>query len=126
MQQRPISPHLQVYRMPLLAILSITHRLTGIFLTLGMVMVVVWLVALASGPAAYDMVGVLFGSVLGQAIMFGFYCALFYHLFNGIRHMFWDFGIGLTNESADRSGIIVVLLALATAVLTVVAQLTMV
>ena len=72
MQQRPISPHLQVYRMPMLAVLSITHRLTGIFLTLGMVMVVVWLVALASGPASYDMVGTLLGSILGQAIMFGF------------------------------------------------------
>ena len=108
---RPLSPHLQIYRLPLLALLSITHRVTGVALTAGTAILVYWLVALASGPETYASAHGVLTSLFGQVILFGFSFALFFHLCNGIRHLFWDVGMGLDVEAADASGRMVILIS---------------
>jgi succinate dehydrogenase / fumarate reductase cytochrome b subunit len=109
---RPLSPHLQIYRLPLTALLSITHRITGIFLTLGTVLLVYWLVAIASGPAAYARTQALLGSPYGQAALFLWTLALYFHLCNGIRHLFWDIGYGFELKTVDRTGNLVIIVSL--------------
>jgi len=114
---RPLSPHLQVYRLPMLAILSILHRVTGVALAVGTLLLTWWLVAAATGPDAFATAQGFIGSIIGRLMLFGWTLALFYHLCNGIRHLFWDAGQGFEIPSAQRSGLIVVIVA---AVLTVV------
>ncbi len=116
-QNRPLSPHLQIYRPQMTSILSITHRLTGVALALGTLLFVYWLVAAASGAEAYETARGLIGSWFGRLLLFGWSLALFYHLFNGIRHLFWDAGIGYELPDAQRSGWAVLA---ATVILTVV------
>ncbi len=101
---RPLSPALQVYRWHLLMAMSILHRASGVLLALGAVVLVVWLLALASGPEAYVRVSGVIGSVPGQVLLFGWSAALFYHLCNGIRHLFWDAGKGYDLSAAYASG----------------------
>ena len=101
---RPLSPHLQVYRPQLTSVLSITHRATGVVLAVGSIVLVYWLLALAAGPDAYADAQSLLGSWLGKLVLFGFSFALFYHLCNGIRHLFWDIGAGFELESVYLSG----------------------
>ena len=101
---RPLSPHLQVYRPQLTAILSITHRLTGLALTVGALLFTYWLVAAASGEAAYETASDVIGSFFGRLFLFGWSIALFYHLCNGVRHLFWDAGYGYELPVAYRSG----------------------
>lgn len=113
---RPLSPHLQIYRLPLLALLSITHRGTGVALCAGSVILVYWLVALAGGPDSYASAQAVLSSPFGYLVLFGFTWALLFHLCNGIRHLFWDTGRGLDLPSADASGKLVLV---ASAVLTV-------
>ena len=113
---RPLSPHLQVYRPQLTSVLSIMHRLTGLALAVGTLLLIYWLVAAAGGLASYESAQALIGSFLGQLLLFGWTAALFYHLCNGIRHLFWDAGLGFELPTAYRSGWAVVI---ATAVLTI-------
>ena len=115
---RPLSPHLQVYRPQLTSILSISHRVTGVALSVGTLMFVWQLVAAASGPEAFESFQHFADSWIGLAILFGWSAALIYHLCNGIRHLIWDTGRAIDLPSAYRSGAIVVA---ATAVLTVLA-----
>jgi succinate dehydrogenase / fumarate reductase cytochrome b subunit len=89
---RPLSPHLQVYRLPLAAWLSITHRVTGVGLTIGTLLLTWWIVSAAYGPDAYDAATSFIGSPLGYLLLLGFSVALFFHLCNGLRHLFWDAG----------------------------------
>ena len=103
-RDRPLSPHLQVYRPQLTMVLSITHRLTGVALAFGTLLLVYWLVAVASGAAAYDTAQGLIGSFLGRLLLFGWSVALFYHLCNGIRHLFWDAGYLMDLPAVYRSG----------------------
>jgi succinate dehydrogenase / fumarate reductase cytochrome b subunit len=114
---RPLSPHLQVYRLPLLALMSITHRATGVVLAIGLILLAYWLGAAAYGPAAYATAASLIGSPIGYLVLFGFTVALYYHLTNGIRHLLWDAGWGFEIPQAYKSGYIVLA---ATAALTVV------
>lgn len=100
---RPLSPHLQVYKLPLTALLSITHRATGVALSVGTLVVVYWLTSLAAGPDAFASANAVLGSFLGKLVLFGWTWALFYHTCNGIRHMLWDTGIGLTKEGSNKS-----------------------
>ncbi len=93
-RDRPLSPHLQIYKLPLNALLSITHRLTGLLLALGAVGVVVMLVAAASGSQVYQAFHGATLHWLGQVILVGFTLALYYHLCAGIRHLVWDAGYG--------------------------------
>ncbi len=111
-RDRPLSPHLQVYRPQLTSVLSITHRLTGVVLVFGTLLLVYWLVAVATGAAAYDTAQTLIGSVLGRLLLFGWSVALFYHLCNGIRHLFWDAGFLLELPALYRSGWAMVVAAL--------------
>ena len=108
---RPISPHLQVYRPQLTSVLSISHRITGLLLSAGMVLVTAWLVGLASGPAAYESVNAWLGSTVGLIALVLWTLALFYHLLNGIRHLFWDAGWLLDLRGAYASGWTVVVLS---------------
>jgi succinate dehydrogenase cytochrome b subunit len=110
--QRPLSPHLQIYRPQLTSVLSITHRATGIALMAGTLVLVYWLLAAASGAEAYASAQVLLGSWLGRVALLGFSFALFYHLCNGIRHLFWDMGLGFELKTAYASGAAVVIVSI--------------
>jgi succinate dehydrogenase / fumarate reductase cytochrome b subunit len=105
---RPLSPHLQVYRPQLTSVLSILHRTTGVALVAGTLLLVYWLAAAAAGPEAFETARAVIGSFLGRLFLFGWTVALFYHLCNGIRHLFWDAGYGFELETAYRSGWLVV------------------
>jgi len=106
-QERPLSPHLMIYRRQLTSMMSISHRISGAALAAGSLMLVWWMVALASGPEYYSIVQGIMMGVPARIVLFGFTAAIFYHLCNGIRHLFWDFGIGLTIEGVYRSGYLV-------------------
>ncbi|MBH68283.1 MAG: succinate dehydrogenase, cytochrome b556 subunit [Rhodospirillaceae bacterium] len=101
---RPLSPHLQVYKPQLTSVLSITHRLTGIALSLGTIFIICWLIAIASGEKYYSVFQYIITEWYGMAILLGFTWALFYHLCNGIRHLFWDVGYGFELSTAYKSG----------------------
>ncbi len=91
---RPLSPHLQIYRLPLTVVLSISHRITGAFLVLGVLLLVALLVAAAAGPQAYAAVHGHVAAWYGQLILFLSTFVLFFHFCNGIRHLAWDAGYG--------------------------------
>ncbi len=102
--ERPLSPHLQIYRPQLTTILSITHRAAGIALAVGTLLLVCWVISAADGPASYAALQAFNGSWLGKLLLFGWSVALFYHLCNGIRHLFWDAGYGYELKTAYASG----------------------
>lgn len=108
---RPLSPHLQIYRLPLVAIMSITHRITGIALSAGTILLVLWLGSAAYGPEAYDQVSACLASPLGMIVLFGFSAAFYYHLCNGIRHLVWDAGRGFELATVKRANKLVLLAA---------------
>jgi len=110
-KERPLSPHLQVYRPQLTSMLSILHRGTGVFLALGTPFLVCWLMTLASGPQAYAQIQQCLSHWFVQLALLGWTFALFYHLCNGIRHLFWDAGKGFEISSVYKSGWLVVLCA---------------
>ena len=105
---RPLSPHLQVYRWQWTMAYSILHRATGVGLSVGTLYLAWWLLALASGPEAFAAVSDFSGTIIGRLLLFGWTWALFYHRANGIRHLFWDAGMGFELEDAARSGHMVV------------------
>lgn len=113
---RPLSPHLSVYRWPITMTLSILHRATGVALSVGLVVLVGWLVAAASGADAYGDVVALLKTPVGRLMLIAWSGAFFFHLLNGIRHLVWDFGFGLEIEQANRSAWIVVVLTVVTTV----------
>jgi succinate dehydrogenase / fumarate reductase cytochrome b subunit len=115
---RPLSPHLQVYRLPLAAWLSITHRITGIGLTIGTLLLTWWLASAAYGPDAYATASAFMGSPLGYFLLFGFSAALFFHLCNGIRHLFWDAGKNFEIAETNRANLVVLIGALAMTIVT--------
>ena len=104
MHDRPLSPHLQVYRWQWTMAYSILHRMTGVALGVGTLYLAWWLLALASGPEAFATVSDFSGTIIGRLVLFGWTWALFYHLGNGVRHLFWDAGKGFELEDAARSG----------------------
>ena len=101
---RPISPHLQIYRWQLTSVLSILHRAAGVFLSAGTIVLVWWLVAAAAGPETFDGIWEFLASWLGLLLLFGWSVALFYHLCNGIRHLVWDTGHALDLKSTYLGG----------------------
>ena len=109
---RPLSPHLQIYRPQLTSVMSISHRATGAALTVGTMLLCLWLVALAAGESWYRLVAIVVSHPLGQLVLFGYSVALVYHALNGIRHLSWDHGIGLTIPFVYRSGWVVLLMTL--------------
>jgi succinate dehydrogenase / fumarate reductase cytochrome b subunit len=106
--QRPLSPHLQIYRPQLTSVLSISHRATGVGLGVGTLFLLWWLLAAATSAQAFATAQWFFGSWLGLLMLFGWSYCLFYHLCNGIRHMAWDTGYGLDLRTTYLTGWIVV------------------
>ena len=104
---RPLSPHLQVYRPQLTSVLSILHRITGTALAAGTVVLLWWLISAAAGPGPFAAAEAVVGSWAGRALLFGWTLALFYHLCNGIRHLFWDVGWGFDLAVVYASGWVV-------------------
>lgn len=106
---RPLSPHLQVYRLPLPAITSIMTRITGHALVAGILLLVWWLVAAVSSPGAFAAADWVLRSWIGFLVMLGSAWALWFHLLSGVRHLFYDAGMGLEIEDAKRAswGIII-------------------
>ena len=118
MTRRPLSPHLQVYRPQITSVLSIMHRITGIGLGLGTLLLTWWLVAAATSAEAFGAVQYFIGSPIGLLLLFGWSLALFFHLFNGIRHLAWDLGLGFEKVRYHMSGWVVVGGSVAVTVLT--------
>jgi len=112
--KRPMSPHLQVYDLPVTAKLSILHRATGAALTAGLLILVFALAAAAGGEESWNSMHAILSSWFGYLVLFGFTFVLYYHFCNGIRHLIWDMGKGLDLESVKKSGQITLI---ATAVL---------
>jgi succinate dehydrogenase / fumarate reductase, cytochrome b subunit len=106
---RPLSPDMQIYRPQLTSVLSISHRVTGIALSVGTLLLISWLVAAAEGPQAYSAVRGFIHSWLGLLLMFGLTFSLFFHLCNGIRHLVWDAGYGFELRTVYASGWAVVM-----------------
>ncbi|QDG74719.1 succinate dehydrogenase, cytochrome b556 subunit [Labrenzia sp. PHM005] len=98
---RPLSPHLQIYKPILTMVMSILHRITGAALYFGTILLAWWLIAAAAGPAYFDFVNELYGSILGRLILFGFTWALVHHMLGGIRHFIWDMGAGFGKEARE-------------------------
>ena len=109
MSDRPLSPHLQVYKPQMTSVLSIAHRGTGVFLTAGAIYVVYWLYAVAQGGDSFARAQAIAGHWLGQLVLLGLTFATFFHTANGFRHLLWDAGWGLELKSAYQSGWAVVL-----------------
>jgi succinate dehydrogenase / fumarate reductase, cytochrome b subunit len=115
---RPLSPHLQIYRWPINMTTSILHRASGVALAAGTLLLVWWIAALAHGPASFDLMQHALASFLGRLVLFGWTWSLFFHLSNGIRHLVWDVGGGFEIKTARRTAWLVLA---ASVVLTLVA-----
>lgn len=116
--KQPLSPHLQIYRPQITSVFSITHRATGVFLSLGALLFSVWLVALAGGEQRFNAVQAQLGAWYGKILLAAFVFALYYHLCNGVRHLFWDMGLGLDLPAAYRSAYVTLGMASALTLLT--------
>ena len=106
-RERPMSPHLQIWRWHITMATSIAHRVTGVALYVGALIAAAWAVSLAEGPDTYATFKDVMGSPLGKIVMFGLTLSFFYHLANGIRHLVWDAGHGLDVKSANASAVLV-------------------
>lgn len=107
---RPLSPHLQIYRLPLLALMSITHRATGVVLSLGALLIPVILVALLTGPETFACVQGLLAAWYGQVFLFLLSASLVFHALSGIRHLIWDTVHLLDVPTAETAGVIILVL----------------
>ena len=115
--KHPLSPHLQIYRLPLTALLSITHRITGVLLALGSMLLVWILAAAANSSEYYEAMVPHLQAWYGQIFVLGFIFALYLHFCNGVRHLFWDVGYGFELDTADLTA----KLAIAVAVIMTIA-----
>ncbi len=99
--ERPLSPHLGIYRLQINMVMSIVHRLTGAALYLGTLLLAAWLIAAAMGEPAFATVSAIFGHPLGKLVLAGYSWALIHHMLGGMRHLLWDTGRGLDPRTAD-------------------------
>ena len=102
-RERPLSPHMSIWRWHITMASSILHRFTGVALYVGALILAGWALALASGPVGYDRYIGLLASPLGRLVLFGLTVSIFYHLANGVRHLFWDAGEGLNPKTASMT-----------------------
>ena len=109
---RPLSPHLQIYKPQITSVLSISHRISGIFLLLGLICMFGFVALLSLGESYYKIWLCFSNSILGEIIFMGWVVALFFHMLNGVRHLFWDYGIGLSLNVVKLTGIVVCLLTM--------------
>lgn len=119
-RNRPLSPHLQVYKPQITSILSITHRITGVVLCFGAVLLTYWLMAATYGPDAFATAQAILGSWLGILVLFGVVFSLWYHLANGIRHLAWDAGWGFEMTQLTASGYAVLIVSAVLSVVTII------
>ncbi|WP_306142532.1 succinate dehydrogenase, cytochrome b556 subunit [Roseibium sp. MMSF_3412] len=98
---RPLSPHLQIYKPILTMVMSILHRITGAALYFGTILLAWWLIAAAAGPSYFDFVNEIYGSIFGRLILFGFTWALVHHMLGGLRHFIWDMGAGFGKDARE-------------------------
>ena len=106
-KDRPLSPHLQIYKPQITSILSISHRFCGVFLSLGLLAMFVFVLLLAIGENCYSLWQCFSNSLFGEIVLMGWVLALFFHMFNGIRHLFWDYGLGLSLSVSKWTGLAV-------------------
>ncbi len=99
--ERPLSPHLQIYRLTLTMLMSIAHRATGILLYFGTILLAMWLISVATGPAYFAFVNDLFSTYLGRLLLLGYTWALLHHMLGGIRHLIWDTGVGFERKTVE-------------------------
>ncbi len=102
--KRPLSPHLQIYKPQLTSFTSISHRASGVFLSLGSLLLAVWLYALAFDSSLYITITDAVQSTVGWLALLAWSAAFYYHLLNGVRHLVWDAGYGFELKNAYRSG----------------------
>lgn len=110
--ERPLSPHLQVYRLPMTAKMSISHRMTGVILTLGLMLISAAVITAGLGEETYNKAMALIQTPFTQYFFFAWAFVLFYHMGNGIRHLFWDLGKGISEKAACKSGVLVLIFAI--------------
>ena len=110
--ERPLSPHLTIYRWPITMILSILHRITGVGMALGLIVLAAWLVQAAAGPEAYQYFRLAMSTPFGQLLLVGWTFAFFLHLGNGIRHLVWDAGHGFEKDHSRATAWLVLILAI--------------
>jgi succinate dehydrogenase / fumarate reductase cytochrome b subunit len=114
--ERPLSPHLSIYRWPITMTLSILHRATGAGMAVGLVVLAIWLHSAASGAGDYDQFVALMSTLVGRILLIGWSFAFFYHLANGIRHLVWDSGRGFAKHQANASAWFVLVFSVASTV----------
>jgi succinate dehydrogenase / fumarate reductase cytochrome b subunit len=112
MRERPLSPHLSVYRFMYTMALSIAHRITGVILSVGLLLLAWWLMAAAGDAAGYDTALAVLGSPFVKLLLAGWLLAFVYHLVNGIRHLTWDVGVGMERHEARRSATLAIVATL--------------
>jgi succinate dehydrogenase / fumarate reductase cytochrome b subunit len=112
LKKRPLSPHLQVYNPQITSVMSILHRISGVILALGSLFLLWILVSLSMGEQSFATTSVFLASPVAKLALMGYTACLMYHLFNGIRHLFWDVGKGFDIPTVYRSGYAVIVLSL--------------
>lgn len=117
---RPLSPHLQIYRPQITSVLSITHRFTGIALVFGAILLFFWLTAASLGAEAYSFNKDILTSWIGKLVMFGVIFSVWFHLGNGIRHLAWDAGFGFKMRTVHISGIVVLTFSIIATTITII------
>ncbi len=109
---KPLSPHLQIYKPQMTSILSISHRFTGLILFFSSFLICIWLFFMAFDTHLYNLINAFFSGTIGKTILFFITFSFSYHFLNGIRHLFWDFGYGYKVRNVYLTGIFVVLFSL--------------
>ena len=115
-RERPLSPHLTIWRWQVTMLASIMHRATGMTLSAGAVVLAWWLVSISYGPEGYDSFMTYAAMPLGLVVLFGFTWSFAFHFFNGIRHLAWDMGYGFEKHTASKTGFLVFALSLLIAI----------
>ncbi|MGH8105579.1 MAG: succinate dehydrogenase, cytochrome b556 subunit [Arenimonas sp.] len=110
-RQRPLSPHLDIYKKQITSVLSITHRMTGVVLAIGALAVTAWLLCVGGNDHCYAWCQKILASWFGQLALFVFSACMIYHLLNGIRHLLWDIGWGMDIATVEKTGYLVVVLS---------------
>jgi succinate dehydrogenase / fumarate reductase cytochrome b subunit len=109
---RPLSPHISIYRWPITMTLSILHRATGVAMSIGLIVMAIWLLSAATSADKYNELLAILSSVPGQILLIGWSFSFFFHLMNGIRHLFWDTGRGFEKQQANASAWFVIVTAI--------------
>ena len=113
---RPLSPHLTIYRWPVTMATSITHRITGVGLSVGAVILAWWLVSISNGPEGWQRFHALSDTPIGLLVVFGLTWSLVYHFLNGVRHLAWDLGYGFEKNLAERNSMMILVASVVIAV----------